>query len=183
MDVGSSSWKTGSIAIEKCAIVAKKQRESSCFQLRNLSLAALAAHLVRHPICIHIRRIRKSSWNDRLVNASIVSQRNAPRRKRTCLLCSLYATHQCLAVTIFRYYDSATTIVFRSKVAVTRRTVEISTETGVHKWTCQIYWYLLECYRSYENYSIIFDPFFFFSKREIKLFVTTRVIVRFGEFV
>lgn len=36
----------------------------------------------RHPVTC-IRRIRKSSWNDRLVNASIVSQRNAPRRKCT----------------------------------------------------------------------------------------------------
>lgn len=152
----------------------KKRRESSRFQRRNLSLAAFAAHLVGHPICIHIRRIRKSSWNDRLVNASIVSQRNAPRRKRTCLLCSLYATHQCLAVTISQYYDSATMIVFRSRVALPDallkfRQKRVSTNTPARP--NDIYSSVIDTTRPLQSYSIYFFLFsiffvFFFFQRE-----------------
>ena len=140
----------------------KKRRESSCFQRRNLSLAAFAAHLVGHPICIHTRRIRKSSWNDRLVNASIVSQRNAPRRKRTCLLCSLYATHQCLAVTISQYYDSATTIVFRSKVALPDALLKFRQKRVSTNTPARLADDLLECYGHYQISSVILDPFFHF---------------------
>lgn len=112
--------------------------------------------------CTYIRRIRKSSWNDRLVNASIVSQRNASRRKRTVY----YAAFMLHTNVQTCYYDlpcitiMQRTIVFQSKVVLPDslkfRQKRIYTNTPA--WSTDIYLNIMETTtRTLHSY---YDPCF-----------------------